>query len=273
MTSTLPPNPPPTVPPMKCSRARLDLQDDRRVVEREVQRLRVGVDGDPPVGLGLGDAAGGLGRRVLGRAGLVDALDHVVGAGARGCRVAVADAPAVMALVPEVVRVPVRHARRVGLQRLLDVEDRGQLLEVELDPLDRLVGRLLALGHDRGDRLAAVADALGGEHLLLVRLDPDQAEDRVDVLGDVRGGQRAHEAGDLLGLAEVDPLDARVHERVADHLEMEHPGVADVVDVLGRAGDVAHAVAALDVAPDDVERLLAGRAHAAASAIASMIDS
>ena len=61
---------------------RLDLQDDRRVVEREVQSLRVGVDGDPPVGLRLGDAAGGLGRRVLGRRGLVGALDHVVG-GAR----------------------------------------------------------------------------------------------------------------------------------------------------------------------------------------------
>jgi hypothetical protein len=54
---------------------------------------------------------------------------------------------------------------------------------------------------------------------------------------------------------------------------MQHPGVADVVDVLGGAGDVAHAVAARDVAAHHVERLLRQRAHAAASAIASMIDS
>ena len=226
-----------------------------------------------PSASGLAMQPGGLGRRVLGRRRLVGALDHVIGARPRRRRVAVADPPAVVALVPEVVRVPVRDARRVGLERLLDVEDGGQLLEVQPDPLDRLDGGRLALGDDGHDRLAAVAGALGGEHLLLVRLDPDQAEDRVDVLRDVRGGQRADEPGHLLRLGQVDPADARVHERVADHLEMEHPGVADVVDVLGGPGDVAHAVAALDVAPHHVERLLRQRAHAAASAIASMIDS
>ena len=199
---------------------------------------------DPPVRLRLGDAPGGLGRRVLGRAVLVDALDHVVGPRARRRGVAEADAPAVVAFVPEVVRVPVRHARRVGLQRLLDVEHRGQLLEVELDPVDRLQRGLLGLGHDRGDLLAAIAHPLLGQDLLLVRLDPDQAEDRVDVLRDVLRRQRAHEAGHLLGLGEVDPADPRVHERVADHLQVQHAGVADVVDVLGRAGHVAHAVAA-----------------------------
>ena len=251
---------------------RVDLQDDRRVVEREVERLRVGVDRDPPVGLGLGDAAGGLGRRVLDRRVLVGALDDVIGARARRRDVAVADPPAVMALVDEVVRAPVRDDRRVGLERLLDVEHRRQLLEIELDARDRLERGRLGLGDHRRDRLAAVADPLGGEHLLLVRLDADQAQDRVDVLRDVRRGQRADEARHLLGLREVDPLDPRVHERVADHLQMQHPGVADVVDVLGRPGHVAHAVAPRDPAADDMERLLRQGAHAAASAIASMID-
>jgi hypothetical protein len=252
---------------------RLDLQDDRRVVEREVERLRVRVDGDPPVGLGLGDAAGGLGRRVLGRRVLVRALDDVVGAGPRRRRVAVADPAAVVALVDEVVRAPVRDDRRPSGQRLLDVEHRGQLLEIEPDERDRLEGRLLRLGDHRRDRLAPIARPLGREHLLLIRLDPDQAEDRVDVLRNVGGGERGHEAGHLLGRGEVDALDPRVHQRVADHLQMEHSGIADVVDVLGGAGDVAHPVAALDAAPDHVERLLRHDAHAAAtSAIASMID-
>ena len=187
------------------------------------------------------------------------ALDHVIGARARGRRVAVADPPAVMALVDEVVRAPVGDDRRVGLQGLLDVEHRRQLLEVQPHARDRLQRRRLGLGDHGGDRLAAVARALGGEHLLLVRLDPDQAEDRVDVLGDVRRGQCPHEAGDLLGLREVDALDPRVHQRVADHLQVEHPGVADVVDVLGRPGHVPQAVTALDPAPDHVERLLRGR--------------
>ncbi len=53
---------------------------------------------------------------------------------------------------------------------------------------------------------------------------------------------------------------------------MQHPGVADVVDVLGRPGHVAHAVAPRDAAAHDMERLLRQSAHAAASAIASMID-
>ena len=56
-----------------------DLQDDRGVVEAEVERLGVRVDGVPAVGLGHGDAAGGLDRGVLDRARVVDALDDVVG--------------------------------------------------------------------------------------------------------------------------------------------------------------------------------------------------
>ena len=58
-----------------------DLQDDRGVVEAEVERLGVGVDRVPAVRLRHRDAAGRLGRGVLDRAGVVDALDDVVGLG------------------------------------------------------------------------------------------------------------------------------------------------------------------------------------------------
>ena len=103
--------------------------------------------------------------------------------------------------------------RRARLERLLDVEDGGQLLEVQPDLRDRFVGGLLGLGHDGDDRLALEADALLGEHELLFGLDADEPEDRVAVVRDVGGGQGPDEAGDSLGLGGVDAPDQRVVER------------------------------------------------------------
>ena len=101
--------------------------------------------------------------------------------------------------------------------------------------------------------LALEADAVLGEDELLLRLDADEPEDRVRVVRDVRGGQRADEPGHALRLGQVDALDPGVVERAADHLEVEHPGERPVGREDRPAGDVADAVAAVDRLADDVQ--------------------
>ena len=76
-----------------------------------------------------------------------------------------------------VLAVAVRHRRPVGMERRL----LGRALHVD-DRLEQLVldphggggaARLLRLlGRDERDRLAVVADALGGEHRLVGELEP-----------------------------------------------------------------------------------------------------
>ena len=70
-----------------------------------------------------------------------------------------------VALVVEVVLAVIFvDQRRAGLQRLLHVEDRRQLLVVDLDLGGRLARGALALGDDRDDLLALEAHLVDGEH-------------------------------------------------------------------------------------------------------------
>ena len=77
------------------------------------------------------------------------------------------------------------HDGRARLERLLDVEDRRQFLEIEMDLRDGLECCRFGFGHDCDDRLALEADAVLGQNEFLFRLDPDQRQDRVPVVGDV----------------------------------------------------------------------------------------
>ena len=80
------------------------LQELGGGVEREEQRLGRGVDDDAVVGLGRGDGAAGLGRRLLDRRHLVAALDDVVGLAEAGLDVAEAQLlVVVLAVVDEEV--------------------------------------------------------------------------------------------------------------------------------------------------------------------------
>ena len=243
------------------------LQDQRAVVQREEERLRVGVDGVAAVGLRAHDAAGGFGRRVLDGAGGVAFLDDVVGLVEGPLDVAIAYlaegvALAVLVVVDEVVGAPRLEDRRARLERLFDVEDRRQLLQVETDLVGGLGGRSFGLREDGGDLFALPEHLVLRQHRFIVGADADQAEDGVDVLGHVIPGQRAHEAGYLLGLGEVDAADDAVVDRAAHHLEIERVGKGDVVDVDRLAGDVAEAIAARHGLADNVQ-FLGG--HACAS--------
>ena len=231
-----------------------DVEDQRGIVEREEQRLRVGVAGEAAVRLGDDDAAGRLDRRVLDRRGLVALLDDVVGRGEAFLDVAMAHAPKGMALIGEVVvAVILVDQRRAGLQRLLDVEDGGKLLVVDLDLGDRGARRRLRLGDHGEHRLALKAHLVDRQHRLVIGLDLDQPEDGVDVRRDVGMAENAHDARHLQRRGSIDVPDAGVMMRAAHHLQVQHAARVAVGVELGRAGDVAGDVGALLARPDRLQ--------------------
>ena len=81
-----------------------------------------------------------------------------------------------------VLAVVLVDERRAGLQRLVDVEDGGQHLVVDLDLGRGLVCGALAVGQHRNHRLALPAHLVGGQHLLVLRPDLDQDQDGVDIV-------------------------------------------------------------------------------------------
>ena len=190
----------------------------------------------------------------------VYAFDDVVCAGERFLDVAEAHAPAPMTFVHERVVAPVRHDRGARLEGLLDVEHGRQLLEVQPDLRDGLHCRLLGLGHDRddrGDRLALVTDAILGQDELLLRLHPDEPEDRIHVVRHVCMRDRADEPRDTLRFRQVDAPDPGVVDRAAHDLEVEHSRKRVVGRVLRPARDVTEAITSGDRPAHDVQR----RAH------------
>ena len=86
----------------------------------------------------------------------------------------------VFVVILEVVaRVGLVDDGRAGLERLLDVEHRGQRVVVDATSLAARHGCRLALGDDGHDRLALVAHLVDGQQRLVVLAEIDQAEQRV----------------------------------------------------------------------------------------------
>ena len=174
------------------------------VVDVELAGLRVEV-GDDPARLER--------RRVAARIDDVARHDRVgLGEGAVG-RLLVAGLPG---RAREVVALPglvVADQRRVGVERLAGVDDRGQRLVLDVDQLQRVVRRVLVGRDHERDLLALEADLVAGEHGLRVvgdRRHPREAE-RLEVLGgDDRGDVRVRER-----LRGVDRDDAGVRVRAA----------------------------------------------------------
>ena len=234
------------------------LQDPRRGLQAEEERLGVRVADVAAGGVGGRDAPAGLGRRVLDRRHLVALLDDVVGFTKALLDVAEADllevVPVVVVPVPAVVLVDQRGARR---QRFLDVEHRGQGLVIHAD-LRRGGGRdRFALGDHRGDRLTAVADLVEGQRRLVVGSEVEEDQQGVDLLGHVLGGEDAHHAGHLRGLAGVERTDPRMVVGAARELHVQHPGHGVVVEEAAAPGNVPLRVLALGRASDLVQVVVA----------------
>ena len=108
--STLPPKPPPTVPPTNFSlfSGHCEVRGDD--AHREVHRLGAGVDRQPAAGLGHDERDLRLQRHVLDRLRAVDALDDHVGLLERRVDVALAHAAVVVRAEVRIDRAPLVEA-------------------------------------------------------------------------------------------------------------------------------------------------------------------
>ena len=225
-------------------------RDDRA---HQVRRLRGHVDGKLAADLvERRDAAAGLERarvhaRIEDRLAHGDrrAREHCVGAGlvaglpgedVVGMRARpVTD----LGLVGDVLA----DHRRVGRHRFVRIDDRRELLVIDLDGL-RSVGSRVAIGceHHR-DFLELEADLLVGEHGLHVAAERGHPV-KVHRL-QIVGSEHRDDAGDREGLRLVDRLDPRVRIGAAHDRAEQHPGELDVVDVAALAADEARVLLAL----------------------------
>jgi hypothetical protein len=210
------------------------------VVDVELAGLRVEV-GDHPARLQR--------RRVAARVDDVARDDRVgLGEGAVG-RLLVAGLPQRAGQVVALADLVVADQRRVLVERLAGVDHGGQRLVLDVDQLQRVVGRVLVGRDHERDLLALEAHLVAGQHGLRVvgdRRHPREPE-RLQVLGgddrrDVRVRERARR---------VDRDDLRVRVRGAQHLAVHHPRQLDVVEVGALAADEARVLLALEAAEAD----------------------
>ena len=135
-------------------------------------------------------------------------------------------------LVRHLVRVDQRRARR---HRRHHVEHSGQLLVVDGDPLDRLLGGILVLRRDSRHHLARVAHAVDGERGLVL------LEEAVAAGAVLPGDDGAH-ARHLCRGRYLEVRDARVRDTGAQCLAHQHAAEADVDTVHGAAAHLGHRI-------------------------------
>ena len=222
---------------------------------REVHRLRAGVDREPPVRLRHHERHLRLERHLLDRLRAVHALDDQVGLVERPVDVTLAHAPVVVRPVVRIHVAPLVDLRGVGVECLADVEERGPLLEGDLDRLDGRECRGFRVGCDRRDRLALVANLAVCEQRLIGR-DAEPFEVPVNVLRNVGVRDDRADARHRLGLRCIERGDDRVMVRRPKRLHPQGLADPDVVDVLRAAGDMTDAVVAREPCADGLHAAL-----------------
>ena len=124
----------------------------------------------------------------------------------------------------------VEQERRIGLHRLVDVDDVRQHLVVDLDQLQRLLGDGGAGGRHGGDRMALVEHFLArhdvARHVPEIHRDALRADIVELLLREVRGGHHRLDALQRLRFRDVDRADARVGVRRAQDAPTSMPGIA-----------------------------------------------
>ena len=120
--------------------------------------------------------------------------------------------------------------RRVGLHRLVDVDDVRQHLVVDLDQRERLVGDRLADRRDGRDRVAFIEDLLArhdvARHVPEILRDALGADVFEFLVGEVLGGDHRLDAGQRLCFRGVDRADARMRVGRAQMRPSSMPGIA-----------------------------------------------
>ena len=225
-------------------------------------------DADDLVLVDPGEADLGLEEGVFNKLGAEAILDHQIGGGETGFRVALAD------LVGRDHIVRTLDQGRAGLSRVFGVVDAGQRLQLDLDQLGGLFGETKRFGGDQRQWLAVVADPLAHQNLLVgvEPLAPGLTRDvgRRQAVGQLGGGQHAGDAVERPRLGGVEAFEACAGQRSAQHLNVQHARHDVVAGVVGPALRLARRVGphqgAADLAQVDVGRprpVLGGPSHAA----------
>ena len=237
---------------------RRHLQDLRRGLQAEEERLGVRVADVAARSVGRRDAPAGLDRRVLDRRHLVALLDEVVRLAEAALDIAEPNLLEVVAVVvvavAAVVLVDQWGAR---LQRLFHVEHRGQGFVVDPNLCGSASRGRLALGDHRSDRLAAIADLVEGKRRLVIGADVEEDQQRVDLLRHVLGRENAHHARHPFGLVDVDRAYPCVVVGAARELHVQHPRHGVIVEEAATPGDVPLCVLALRRLADLVQIVVA----------------
>ena len=123
----------------------------------------------------------------------------------------------------------------VGLHGLDFVVDSGQFLIFGRDQLHRLFGNMRIAGQHHGDRLAHMAHFAERQNRLIVK---GRSVIRLrDKLLNIGASDDAMHAGKLFGRRRIDADDTSMRHRRAEHLAVEHVGQAQMMRVIGAAGD------------------------------------
>ncbi len=135
---------------------------------------------------------------------------------------------------PRVVAVAVAHRRAVGMERLglgrsLGIGDRLELLVLDPDGRGSAPGLLGLFRRHNGDGFPEVANTLGGQHGLILELEPVRL-----LAGNVLLREHRVDSRHANRLGDVDGHDPRVRVRAADGVAPEHPGDLEVARVRER---------------------------------------
>ena len=153
----------------------------------------------------------------------------------------------------------VRHIsvqlRRTGSESQLRIGHRRQRFVLDLDEIERVVRLIDGLGHDDRDDVADVADRFGADGFVhrdlqvRVRQQPG-ARDRFE-RRDIPARVDSQHAGGLPGPVGIDPADARVCVRAAEHGGVHHAREREVVGIGRGSGDEARILTPPDPRPED----------------------
>src|SRR5258708_4114443 len=146
-----------------------DSENERRVVEREIERLRVGVDREPAISSWLGNTPGCFHRSMFDRRRIPTAFNDQVSARETLTNLTEPHSAAVMSIVPKVVESLPSNNRRSRLQRLFYIEHRVKRFELHLHPGGSDRGGLRALCQNPSDRFTPITYPILPYNRLIVR--------------------------------------------------------------------------------------------------------
>ena len=155
----------------------------------------------------------------------------------------------------DVARGGLVDLRRSRLGRALGVDHCVERLPVDLDQLERVLGRLAGLGDDRRDARARERNLVDlersrGHDMVLGAGGLPGARERVQVL-EVAAGEDADHAGARRRTCRVDAPDARVRVRRAKDRDVRHSRQLEIVEVLRGARDQPGVLDPLDRRADE----------------------